>query len=63
MQTAGKIVSGIAEAMKSNPSCLAAVLLSALFAVLTYWSLKQDREFYQVRQMALIQRCNIGTNE
>jgi hypothetical protein len=53
----GKSVSSVAESLKDNPSCLAAILLAAMFAVLTYFSMRQDREYYQERQMALIQRC------
>lgn len=58
MTELGKALAGTAEAMKQNPSCLAAILLAGMFSILTYLSLKQDREYYQARQMALIQRCN-----
>jgi len=56
-EEAGKTVSSIAESMKGNPSCLAAIILAGMFALLTYFSFTQERKYYQERQIALIQRC------
>lgn len=53
----GKTISNVADALRGNPSCLAAILLAAMFAVLTYLSLVGEREDMQRRQMALIDRC------
>jgi len=38
------VVSDLIHAMKNNPSCLAAILLAALFAVLTYFALQADAD-------------------
>jgi hypothetical protein len=57
---AGKAVSNAIEGLKTNPSCLAAILLAALFAVLTYVAMQREAERYNARvetMMSLINRC------
>jgi hypothetical protein len=51
------MVHSVADAMKNNPTCLAAVLLSAMFALLTYLSLAGERSEMHERQLKLIERC------
>jgi hypothetical protein len=52
-----KTVTGVAEAMKENPSCFAAICLAAIFALLTYLSLTIERQEAHERAMALIEKC------
>lgn len=54
----GKTVSSVANAMRSNPSCLAAIILAAFFALLTYQSMRAERAESHARQLALISRCS-----
>lgn len=56
----GKAVASTADAFKTNPSCLAAIILAALFAVLTYIAMQREAERYNARveaMMTLINRC------
>jgi hypothetical protein len=57
-EEAGKTITGVAESMKSSPSCIAAILLAAMFSALSYASLRNERTDMQERQMALIERCS-----
>lgn len=56
-EEASKTISAVAESMKGSPSCLAAILLAALFAGFTYLSLVAERHEMHERQMALIDKC------
>lgn len=53
------MVHSVTEAMKGNPSCLAAIMLAALFGLLNHFSIVGEREEMQERQMALIERCQM----
>jgi len=53
----GKTISSVVESMKTAPSCLAVIFLAALFAVLTFYSLRSERTEMHQRQLALIERC------
>lgn len=53
----GKVASSAIDALKGQPACLAAILLAACFAVLTYMSLTNERAEMHQRQMTLIERC------
>lgn len=56
----GKVASGTVDALKTNPSCLAAIILAALFAILTYIAMQREAERYNARvetMMSLINRC------
>lgn len=56
-EEAGKVASGVVDALKSSPSCLAAILMAALFASMVFFSAKdRDRQFHE-RQLALMQAC------
>jgi len=56
-EEAGKAVSSVAEALKSNPSCLAAICLAGIFALLTFFALQRaDQRNYDAR-MAILERC------
>jgi hypothetical protein len=52
-----KTVTSVTEALKTNPSCLAAILLAAIFALLTYFSMTIERHEAHERAMALITKC------
>jgi hypothetical protein len=53
----------IADAMKGNPSCLAAITLAALFALLTYSALQHDANRNESRNAALVTLLNHCINE
>lgn len=56
-EEAGKIAANAVEGLKTNPSCLAAIALAAIFAVLTYFSLTAQRTEAHERQMMMLERC------
>jgi hypothetical protein len=56
-EEAGKTISNVVESMKQSPSCLAVIFLAALFAILTFVSLRSERTEMHERQLALIGRC------
>lgn len=53
----GKTITSIADALKGNPSCLAAICLAGIFAVLTYMSLTNERAEMHERAVKMIERC------
>ena len=56
-EEAGKVASNAIEAMRTNPSCLAALLLAAMFVVLLYTvnQREADRRAHTVDTM--LERC------
>lgn len=56
-EEAGKAIATIADSFKGSPACLAAILLAAMFALLTYFSLVAERSEMHERQMKLIDHC------
>lgn len=60
LSEAGKVASDAINGLKQNPSCLAAILLAALFAILIYVASQREAERYNARiqtMMALINKC------
>lgn len=58
--TLGEAVRSTADAMRGNPSCLAAIILAGLFAVLTYFALQREAERSEQRieaTLEIIKRC------
>lgn len=56
----GKVATSAIDALKVNPSCLAAILLAAIFAVLTFLALQNQVERDTARlaaTMQLLQSC------
>jgi hypothetical protein len=47
----------VAEAFRNSPNCLAAILLAALFAVLTYFAMQKAEDRRQVLFESLIGAC------
>src|SRR5262245_10658547 len=59
-EQAGKVATSAIDAFKTNPSCLAAILLAALFAFLTYIGLQREAERSQKRLegvVGILNRC------
>lgn len=56
-EEAGKTISNVADALKTNPSCLAAITLAAIFGILTYLTLRDEQAQTQQRQMLLLEKC------
>ena len=59
-EQAGKVATGAIDALKTNPSCLAAILLAALFAILVYIGSQREGERAQRRleiTMEMLQSC------
>jgi hypothetical protein len=54
---AGDIVKSITDSFKDNPACLAAILLAAMFSVLTYFNMQQEAERSQQRYMQVVGLC------
>jgi hypothetical protein len=48
-EEAGKVAVSAVEALKSNPSCLAALLVVALFAILSYFEDSRQSERMELR--------------
>ena len=53
-------VETITHGLRGNPLCLAAVILSAMFGVLTYLALTNERQEGHERTMALIDKCVVS---
>lgn len=56
-ETVERAVEGVTRGFAGNTLCLAAVLLSGMFGVLTYFSLTAERHEAHERTMAVIARC------
>ena len=54
----GKIVTSVTDGLKTNPSCLAAIVLAAFFALLTYIALQREAERSQLRLQSTIDLLN-----
>jgi hypothetical protein len=50
-------ISAVKNAMRENPSCLAALLMAAMFSTYVYLSLREERREMHERQLRLIDRC------
>jgi len=53
----GKVASETVAAVKTNPSCLAAILLAAMFAVLTYVAFQRDADRRSRTVEIVLSRC------
>jgi hypothetical protein len=59
-EQAGKVATNAIDAMKTNPSCLAALMVVALFAVLNYFEDERQTERMEQRVdvvQDLLNRC------
>lgn len=56
-EEAGKVLHNAIEGLKVNPSCLAAIMLAAMFALLIYFSAKDREDQYHARISLLLERC------
>jgi len=56
-QEAGNVVKTVTEGFRGNPSCLAAILLAAMMAVLTYMSFSVDKRQSHERFMLVLHQC------
>ena len=57
-EEAGSTVRSTVTALaSSNSTCLAAVLLAALFSALIYFSVQRERENSHAHAMAVMERC------
>ena len=56
-EQAGGIVQSITEGLKQNPSCLAAVLLAAMMALLTFYAQQEQAQRSHDQFMAALQVC------
>lgn len=57
MSEVGSTTRSAIEAFKGNPACLAAVLLAAMFAVLTYAAMQRSEQRNHEARMAMLERC------
>lgn len=53
----GKVTTSAIDAMKGNPSCLAAIILAGLFAGLTFWGLQRDADRRSRTVDVLLTKC------
>jgi len=51
------VVSDLIHALKTNPACLAAILLAAMFAILTYLALQNDADRRAKTVDMVLARC------
>lgn len=56
-EEAGKVATSAIEALKGQPSCLAAILLAALFALLTFYGLQKDADRRARTVDVLLTKC------
>jgi hypothetical protein len=59
-QEAGKVATSAIDALKGNPSCLAAIVLTGVFALLVFAALQLNEHRNHERMMAvsqLLQAC------
>jgi hypothetical protein len=54
---ASEVVKSVTEGFKGNPSCLAAIILAGIFAVLTYLNMQHDEQRAQARFDKVIALC------
>jgi hypothetical protein len=52
-EEAGRVATSAIEGLKTNPSCLAAILLAALFALLTFFALQGEERRAHDRMMEI----------
>jgi len=51
------VVTDLIHALKTNPACLAAILLAAMFAILTYLALQNDADRRSETVNMVLARC------
>lgn len=56
-EEAGKVATSTVDALKGNPSCLAAIMLAGIFAVLTYVAFQRDADRRAKTVDLLLERC------
>lgn len=56
-EEAGKVATSAIDALKNNPACLAAIILAALFACLTFFALQRDADRRAKTTDLLLERC------
>jgi hypothetical protein len=56
-EEAGKVATSAIDALKGSPTCLAAILLAALFSVLTFFAYQRDADRRSAAVNLLINRC------
>lgn len=59
-EEAGKVASNVVDSFKNNPACLAAVLLAAMFGILTFYAYQRDADRRTHTQDILLERCYPG---
>lgn len=57
--TLGRAAAAIAEGLRGQPACLAAILLAAIFAVLTYFAMQRDADRRTQLMLALMEKCSL----
>ena len=53
----GKVATSIVEGLKTSPSCLAAIILAAMFALLTFYALQRDADRRSKTVDTLLAHC------
>lgn len=53
----GKVATSAIDAMKGSPSCLAAILLAAIMAILTYFALQARDQRSHEEFLAVVNAC------
>lgn len=57
VEEAGSTVRTAITALQTNPTCLAAILLAAMFSLLIYFSVQRERSEAHEHSMAVLERC------
>ena len=52
-----EVAASAIDALKSSPAMLVLVMLQAGVLALVYFTVTRNNELWQIRQMALIERC------
>lgn len=59
VQETGKVFTSAIDAFKGNPACLASILLAGLFALLTYFSLTNERAETHEKTIEIVKILNL----
>lgn len=57
IEESAKVATTVVEGFKNNPACLAAILLAALFAVLTFYAMQRDADRRARTVDIMLTRC------
>lgn len=58
-----EVVGEAVHALRNQPSCILGLLFGIIMALLTYVSLREERQEMHERQLLIIDRCFVGLQQ